>query len=557
MARQEFDIEELVSQIQRGAIRLPEMQRGYVWQGTKVRDLLDSLYRGYPSGTILTWESPLEAPIVTGDFAIDVDKEIPHQRYQLLLDGQQRLTSLTAIIRGKPVKVKNRINPIEILFNLEHPDYITIHTEIDIDDEDNAEDTIEEKDELQKEMTFALSSKKLKASPHWVAVGEVLNTNDNKEFLEAAGVTGWDDPRYNKYNDRLIKLRNIKSYKYDVYVLDSKKSYAEVTEIFVRVNSSGVRLKGSDLALAQITAKWSGSLKLFEEYQKKCYEAGFDIEIGTLVRNLVVFATGQSQFKRVNELSTEALKEAWEKSKAGFDYAMDFLKSNVGIDSSILLSSPYILITVAYFKNNHSSPEEIANLRKWVLLANMKGRYSRASSETYLNKDLKAKNENGLDTMFTDLRAQFGRLNVEAEDITAIDSRSNYFKTMFMAFRKDEAKSWGDGLIISFKHSSVKHKIQFHHIFPKSLLKGQNEEKINDISNLAFIGGGVNREISNKEPSDYLEVIKNKYGEKALTLQQIPIPINEENFWELGKYDVFLTKRRALIIARLNEFLEG
>src|SRR5262245_6604367 len=103
----------------RGEMRLPEIQRHYVWKGTRVRDLLDSLYRGYPSGSILMWET--DEPVPTRDFAIKQDTTAFAGR-KLLLDGQQRLTSLTAVVNGEPITVRRRKRPIEILFNLDHPE---------------------------------------------------------------------------------------------------------------------------------------------------------------------------------------------------------------------------------------------------------------------------------------------------------------------------------------------------------------------------------------------------------------------------------------------------
>src|ERR1041385_4326372 len=97
MAKAEASVEELVSMIERGELRLPEMQRRYVWQATRVRDLLDSLYRGYPSGAILLWETDEDVPLQ--EFA-GAQQRNPYQSTRLLLDGQQRLTSLSAMIRG-------------------------------------------------------------------------------------------------------------------------------------------------------------------------------------------------------------------------------------------------------------------------------------------------------------------------------------------------------------------------------------------------------------------------------------------------------------------------
>ncbi|MGN6512328.1 MAG: DUF262 domain-containing protein, partial [Lysobacteraceae bacterium] len=119
MQQQNISISTLVDMYKRGELRLPEIQRHYVWRATRVRDLLDSLYRGYPSGSILMWET--DEPVPTRDSAIVQDTSAFVGR-KLLLDGQQRLTSLTAVVNGEPVHVRGRKKPIEILFNLEHPD---------------------------------------------------------------------------------------------------------------------------------------------------------------------------------------------------------------------------------------------------------------------------------------------------------------------------------------------------------------------------------------------------------------------------------------------------
>src|SRR5439155_3445046 len=114
-------------------------------------------------------------------------------------------------------------------------------------------------------------------------------------FLERAGVSGFDDPRYEKDSQRLARLRAVRKYVYRMDVLERKLTYDEVTEIFVRVNSLGAKLRTSDLALAQITAKWRGSLKTFQGFQTECAKIGFDLDLGLHLKNLVAFATGQSR----------------------------------------------------------------------------------------------------------------------------------------------------------------------------------------------------------------------------------------------------------------------
>ena len=137
MAKAEATVEELVGMIERGELRLPEMQRRYVWRSTRVRDLLDSLYQGYPSGAILLWETDEDVPLQ--DFAI-AQQDNPYKTTRLLLDGQQRLTSLSAVVRGEPVTVRGRQRPIELLFNLEHPESLAVVTEVNEDEEERVED---------------------------------------------------------------------------------------------------------------------------------------------------------------------------------------------------------------------------------------------------------------------------------------------------------------------------------------------------------------------------------------------------------------------------------
>jgi len=354
MAKAEATVQELVSMIERGELRLPEMQRHYVWRATRVRDLMDSLYRGYPSGAILLWET--DEPVPLRSFAID-QQVSPYQTTKLLLDGQQRLTSLSAVIRAMPINVRGRKRPIELLFNLEHPEnqaFITEVNEESENDDDSNElfDTVDASDdELLKrfnQMTFLVGTKKLVGQPNWVKVSDVFQTSDNAPFLKKAGVVGFDDPNCEKYSHRLNQLRAIRNYVYRMDILERKLNYEEVTEIFVRVNSLGAKLRSSDLAMAQITAKWRESLKIFEAFQNQCCDLGFDVGFGIHIKNLIAFTTGQSRFQTVSKLTVEQLQKGWEDCKEGMRFAINFMRSNLRIDNPALLSSEFLLIALAY-----------------------------------------------------------------------------------------------------------------------------------------------------------------------------------------------------------------
>src|SRR5450631_4204258 len=174
-------------------------------------------------------------------------------------------------------------------------------------------------------------------------------------------------------------------------ILEQTSSYSEATEICVPVNSLGAKLRSSDLALAHITAKWRGALKTFQDFEGQCAEAGFDLDLGLHLKNMVAFATGQSRFLTVGNLPIERLQQAWKECVPGMEFALNFLKSNAGIDSPALLSSPFLLMTLAYYGHKRKyqiGTKESERLRHWVLVANAKGRYSRGSSETLLDQDL-------------------------------------------------------------------------------------------------------------------------------------------------------------------------
>jgi len=567
MRKVDTNVRELVGMVERGELRLPEMQRRYVWRAPRVRDLMDSLYRGYPSGSILVWETDQEQP--TRDLAVE-QRENPFAGHKLLLDGQQRLTSLSAVVQGQTVSVRGRKKEIDILFNLEHPDGLGDYTEVTDDEESQLldEDEVENGDlfdddrddhglqERLNRMTFVVASKSLAQQPNWVSVTRVFKSSD-AEILRAAGVTGFDDPRYAKYSERLKRLRGIADYPYTMHVLPRDLSYEEVAEIFVRVNSLGVKLRGSDLALAQITARWPNSLRLLEEFEEECEEYWMTLDLGLLVRAMVVFASGQSRFDVVRNLSVKVLQDGWEKAKKGLRFAINFLKTNANIEDESLLSSPLFFIAIAYYsqaRQERLSDDDERGLLRWLYVANARGRYSRGSTETLLDADLTTiKRGSGPKELLETIRQQFGRLTIDPADLAGRGAGSPMFSLVFLAMKWNGAKDWSSGLGLSLTHQGRAHYIQYHHVFPKSLLKPIYETReINEIANMAFVAGQTNRALSNKEPAAYLPKVVEERGIEALAKQCVP---TEPSLWMIPSYRSFLEKRRGMIAELANEFL--
>jgi hypothetical protein len=570
MQQQNTTIGTLVDMYKRGELRLPEIQRHYVWRATRVRDLLDSLYRGYPSGSILVWET--DEPVPTRDFAIAQETNAFAGR-KLLLDGQQRLTSLAAVLGGEQVTVRGRKRAIDILFNLEHPDGPPVDiVEVDSDEQspttpddeqvDEADDADESEHGLLEKLgrrTFVVANKNLLSQPNWVSVSQVFRTANDADILKKAGIKSFDDANFQKYSDRLKKLRAIKDYPYVVHVLERSMSYEEVTEIFVRVNSLGAKLRSSDLALAQISSRWPNLLKELEAFQEECEKSWFTIEQGQLVRAIVVFATKQCLFRTVASTPVDVLKEGWKQAQEGLRFAINFLRSNAGIEDETLLSSPMFLHTLAAVsrqKDNKLTADEQNQLLHWLLVANARGRYSRGSTETLLNEDLAIVFRSGdMAALMDPVRRQFGRLHVEPDDLAGRGVNSPLFSLAYLALKDGGAKDWYSGLGLSLTHQGKLHFIQWHHVIPKSLLKERAYEtgEINEIANMAFITGQTNRRISNKEATDYLVSVVAKQGEEALISQCVP---TQHELWSTERYRDFLKARREALAAKMNAFIK-
>jgi hypothetical protein len=568
MAKIDTSVGKLVDMIKDGDLRLPEMQRRYVWTATRVRDLLDSLYRAYPSGTILVWETDREMP--SRDLDVSQSPSV-WKGHRLLLDGQQRLTSLSAVLRGQPVEVRGRKRAIDILFNLDHPDGPPIEV-LEVEDEapEDPNDTDLDATESEEEQgptlterlklrTFVVSSKTLAADPHWVKVSEVFNPDRTDAQLLKKLVRSLDDPLFDKYSKRLQALRKIKDYPYVMHVLDKNLSYEEVAEIFVRVNSLGTKLRSSDLALAQITSRWKSSLELFEEFQEECEEKWFTLDLGLIVRALVVFTTRQSRFKTAGSLPVDRLKDGWEKAKDGLRFAINFMRANAGVEDESLLSSPLFLIPIGYFAHAAKyrlSPTEEANLRRWLYIANARGHYS-ASSETTLDSDLNIIDRGGRSgELLEALRQQIGRFEIEPADMAGRGQRSALFSTAYLALKARGAKDWRTRLALSLTHQGRYHFVEFHHIFPKALLKAATFEKseINEIANMAFVSGATNRRMGSTPAERTLADVQKEQGDRALAAHCVPL---EPSLWKVENYRAFIDYRRAELAKAINDFISG
>ena len=564
-----WTISKLVQKFLDKEIKLPEIQRKYVWKRDKVRTLIDSIYKGYPSGSILLWET--DQPPDTRDAAVEKNSTHEFGTTLLLLDGQQRLTSLATVLSGIPIKSKVgasiKETSVEVYFNMNHPDS---YQEYDTSDEfkNTADDyTYEDEEEQDKEhLIFQLKSKKIENKPYWIPVTKLFREGLGS-VLEEKGITS-NDPNYNKYLQRLGVLYNRKdNYHYPVQILNKDKSYAEVTDVFVRVNSAGMKLRTADLALAQITSRWIGSMELFSQVVAECQDKNFDLDEGFLMKCLVSVSTGQNRFQFINKIPLQQFKDDWEKTKKGIHFAIDFLKENAKIETSGILLYPFIIVALVCLavKNNYKFSNDLERqVLRWVYAASMWGRYSRGATETALDVDLSAinKHKNPVEYMIKNILAQSGRLKIEESDIEGKNTRSAFFTMSYVLAKHNNAKDWGSGIVISLQHVGKEFKNNYDHIFPRSKLESFLKKRyvddqkvkrmVNDIANIAFLRKQNNSK-SNKLPQEYFKTIVNEHGEEALLAQNITV---DDSLWVLENYEAFLKDRRRRLVDGINDIME-
>jgi len=231
----------------------------------------------------------------------------------------------------------------------------------------------------------------------------------------------------------------------------------------------------------------------------------------------------------------------------------------VGIEDESLLSSPmflHVLAAISRVKDNRLTKEEQRALLQWLLVANARGHFSRGSTETLLNEDLAIVFRTGeIAGLLEPLKRQFGRLHIEPSDLVNRGANSPLFSLAYLALKAGGAKDWFSGLGLSLTHQGRLHFIQWHHIFPKALLKEARHEtgEINEIANMAFITGQTNRRISAKFPAEYLPEIVEKQGAGALEKQLVPF---QPELLKIESYREFLRIRREAMAARMNEFIK-
>jgi hypothetical protein len=512
-------VSELMGRVTRGELRLPEIQRGYVWKPPQVAKLLDSLYREFPSGSLLLWEA--ESDPETRAMRTSAGTQPAAQSALYLLDGQQRLTSLHRVFSGHP--------DANIVFNVE--------TE-----------------------AFQNQSGATRQDPRWLRVHDLLH---GTQIFQLVGGIKQALPTLDEQLafDRITRVHRIKDYRYYLETL-RELSYMQVTDIFVRVNSRGRTLRATDLALATLSARWPGVLRKFEEEGSTWGTASFpDLDTGFLTRAMTaaLLGRGLSQWSlgRLTAATDEALEAAWATVRRGLKHLVPLLKNNLGVQHSSLLPSVLALVPlVVLLGERPDAPlgdEERDAVLYWLLAATILNRYS-GSTDTVLGQDIPAvRKPDGIKALLDNLGLLGGRVTVTPEDLAGRGQGSPYFFLSFLVAKRAGATDWWFGSAIDATAQGSQ-KLQYHHVHPRATLKNTySKQEINDLANLAFISGRANLRISDRTPERYFPELLS-LGAESLAKHFVP---DDPALRTADAYPAFVLQRRALLAEAMTSLLDS
>ncbi|OJI11259.1 hypothetical protein BJI45_03405 [Limosilactobacillus reuteri] len=575
-------IEEILGWIKQGKIGLPEMQRPFVWSTAKVRDLIDSLYNGYPIGYIVTWQNP----------AVGLKNDSSSNNKEIIIDGQQRLTALKAALSGEKVVSQQYITKrIKISFKPSTGEFNTLNSAIEKD-------------------------------PLWINdISDIFKSDFNSysyvtDNAKKLGMAPED------LGATLQKLLAIRQSEIGDIKLGYNLSIGAVTDIFNRINSKGVSLSSADLAMSRLSADTvhgGNNLRKQIEYFVQL------LNDPNLLENIVKFDSDFANTKEFDQIkwiasevnpiykpryadilhlilatsfkrgklsdmvslisgrdfearnySEEGMKANYEKMQAGA--TLVFNKSNfqrylmilrdmgmrnsgkLGLVGHGVFNFGYILFLYLHRITNLSQEKIASYLKRWIIMSALTGRYS-GSSETITESDLKmiSRDANPINVLDDILDREMN------------DSFWNGTLPNMLRVQSTQASSWrifqmsqiyGKDTAWLAKDTSTETVMleegNIHHIFPQAYLRknGFSKGDINQIANYVWVTQPKNLEISDKAPKDYLsdENIIEFMSETNNRENAIPEEIVEYDF---HNYSDFLNQRRHLMAKKMREFYEN
>lgn len=562
-----FSLENLISNIETGLIGLPDIQRPFVWQNSKVRDLFDSMYRGYPVGYLLFWANPQ----VDRHRTIGTDyKQLSPA--QVIVDGQQRLTSLYAVVKGVPVVRSNYQNErIRIAFN-----------------------PVTEKFEvtsaaIERDRSFIPDISKL-----WSSEADVFQIVD--DFLDGLrSLRDVPSEEVSQIRRAIMRLHGLeKAFSFSALQLSADTDEEAVAEVFVRINSQGKTLNQADFILTLMSVYWDVGRKELEEFCRQARQpsAGqvtpFNYFIEPWPDQLLRVAVGLA-FKRARlthvysilrgkdletgQFSDERRQEQFDRLREAqakvlnLQHWHDFMKclraagyrEGRMINSQTALVYTYTLYLIGrteFRMNEHDLRQVIA---QWFFMSALTSRYTN-SGESSMESDLVMLRDAETSEQFTARLRQACNLALTNDywemtlpsELAASGARSPLLFAYEAALVLLKAPilfsdTTVDEMLDPVLRGGVR-SIERHHLFPRGHLASLGvtvTRDVNQIANYAYVEWSDNAQISSQSPQEYLPPLKERHtaADLGLMYKYHALPNN----WESMDYRDFLASRRELI----------
>jgi len=528
-----MEITELMYSIRKLDLVLPEFQREYVWSPEQAKQLIVSLFRGFPTGSLLFWKT--DQPPKVKNTTIAPEKI---GATLVILDGQQRLTTLYLFTqneippyyREKDIKT----DPRNLYFDLESGEF------------------------LYYQVT------RMRNNPTWVAVTDCLcNSVDPVEIAERKGSEGQQlSGLIKRYYDNLTRLRNTMKHTYPIQIVPATANIDDAIDVFDLVNSQGTPLSKADLALAHITGKWPQARQVMKDKISELEKRRFAFDLTFMVRCLTGVVKGHALFETIHETSADELRQGWALLARILDYLVTVLAGHANIHSTEDLNTTNVLVPAVVYLARHdvkfASDRTMRHFIHWMYAANAWARYT-SQTDQRLDHDITVsqRSDSPWKELVDAIIDQRGRIEVKASDLEGRTTQHPLYRMTHVLAKSQGAIDWFNGIPLDVA-TGDSYAIHSHHIFPKSLLYSErggytaenhlHKKIVNEIANRAFLTGPSNISLGSTEPSEYLPDVARRYP-GALEKQFVP---TDPALWDLDRFEDFLAARRVLIAQAIN-----
>lgn len=496
LEHQTIKIKQLVEDYRAGRIVIPEFQREYVWKPRKAARLIDSLYRGFPISSLLLWQSTEEVRARRGDAR-------PVRQAVWLIDGQQRVITLSRTMNGD--------EGIDVVF---HPE--------------------------QEE--FRLANAATRQDPNWVRVSELWDDQLYRQLRRSLDGTPYADRR----EARFEAVRRILDYEIPV-VRMVDHSFDDAVKAFTRINTLGVRLKKEDIERAQVAARHSGFVvDEVQPFVVRLRQWGFNrLNVMHLFRVCAFVAKPDGRNRTpLHELERRELLLAWKKTEKATEQAIGLIRSELGlVNMDILWSGALVVPLIVLCATMPARQRDSKELTGWLALAALCHRYS-GSSETALDQDLRAcRADDPIGALLSNLRSMGRSLTAQPTDFAgALADRSGLLALYIACMNRDIYDFYTGAKVV------LQNNVDRHHILPRAQFPEDKRPAADNIANLAFIAGDVNKSIGQAGPEVYLA----KVNTRVLESQCIP---TDSALWRIDMAEAFWEERRKLLAESFNDFV--